>query len=137
MLRMVKTGLHTLRVALVVLLAVALTGVAPLRAAQAQPIVNAAEARADLQATLARADVQAELVTLGVSADEASARVASMSDAEVLALHGKVADLPAGQGFAEAVAGILLVTLLVFVITDLLGYTDVLPFINPLPRPAN
>jgi hypothetical protein len=137
MLTIGRTGLRTLRAALVILLAVALSGVAPLRAAQAQPIVDAAKARAELQATLVRADVQAELTALGVSAEEASARVASLSDAEVLALHGKIAAQPAGQGFAEAVAGILLVTLLVFVITDLLGYTDVLPFINPLPRPAN
>jgi len=137
MLTMGRTGLlHTLRVAVVALLAVALTGVAPLRAAHAQPVVDAAEARADLEAQMVRADVRAEFAALGVSPDEAIERIASLSDAEVLALHTRLAEQPAGQGVAT-LASIVLVALIVFVITDLLGYTDVLPFINPLPRPAS
>jgi hypothetical protein len=91
-------------------------------------------ARAELSALLARADLAAELERLGVSPEQAQARLASLSDAEVEALRSRLAELPAGEGFLEIVVTILLVTILILAITDLLGFTDVFSFINPLPR---
>jgi len=91
-------------------------------------------ARAELQALLARPDLRAELARHGVDPTEAEARIASLSDAEVVRLQQQIAQVPAGGDFIGVIVAILLVTLLVLLITDLLGYTDVFSFINPLPR---
>jgi len=98
---------------------------------------QAQDSRSELLAWLERDDMQAQLKALGVDADEARARVRSLSDAEVLAVHGRLSELPAGQGFVEAVVGVALVTAAVILFTDLLGYTDVYPFIRPLPRASD
>ena len=92
-------------------------------------------ARAAWIAMLDREDVRAELQQLGIDPAEARARVASLSDAEVEAIQGRLDELPAGASFAGAVAGVLIVTVTVLLFTDLLGFTDVYPFIKPLPRP--
>jgi hypothetical protein len=94
----------------------------------------AAQARAELAAILARDEARAELARLGVTPEDAQARVAALSDAEVLAVQQRLAELPAGSGFLEVVASILVLTVLIFVITDLLGFTDVFSFIRPLPK---
>jgi hypothetical protein len=91
-------------------------------------------ARADLQALLARPDLRAELARHGVDPAEAEARIASLSDAEVVRLQQQIDQVPAGGDFVGVIVAILLITLLVLLITDLLGYTDVFSFINPLPR---
>ena len=70
-------------------------------------------ARARIGAFLQRVDVAEQLEALGVDADEARARVA-------------------GSGFAHGMMEVTLI--LVLFITDLMGYTDVFGFINPLPK---
>lgn len=82
--------------------------------------------RAALTAQFARADVQAQLEALGVNPADVEARVAAMSDSEVAQLHEHMADMPAG---ADA-AGVLFLVLLIFVILDIAGVTDVFPFID-------
>ncbi len=91
-------------------------------------------ARAELQALLARPDLRAEIARHGVDPAEAEARLASLSDAEVVRLQQQIAQVPAGGDFVGVIVAILLLTLLILLITDLLGYTDVFSFINPLPR---
>ena len=91
-------------------------------------------ARAEVMALMARADIRAEIARHGVDPAEADARLATLSDAEVMRLNKQISEVPAGGDFVGLVAGILLITLLVLLITDLLGYTDVFSFINPLPR---
>lgn len=83
--------------------------------------------RAELLEMLDREAVQSQLQVLGVDAEAAKQRVAAMTDDEVRQLNASLADMPAGGD----VLGILLVLFLVFVITDLLGATDIFPFINP------
>jgi hypothetical protein len=39
-------------------------------------------------------------------------------------------ELPAGEGFVGVVVGAALIIFLVLLITDLLGLTDVYPFVN-------
>ena len=90
--------------------------------------------RAEWMAMIEREDVRSELTRLGVDPVEARARVASLTDAEVAAIQGQLDEVPAGASFVGAVAGVLLVTVTVLVFTELLGYTDVFPFITPLPR---
>ncbi|MCI0366308.1 MAG: PA2779 family protein [Phycisphaerales bacterium] len=38
--------------------------------------------------------------------------------------------MPAGQGAVGAVVGVILILFLVLLLTDLLGLTDVFPFVN-------
>lgn len=99
-----------------------------------QPAESVAVARERVQGLLTRADVAAELTRFGVDPGEARRRVAALSDPEVRALDGRLAEVPAGQGFVGFVVGVVVVTLAVLLFADLLGYTDVFPFIDPLPR---
>ena len=89
-----------------------------------------ADTRARLAALLQRAEVRTELEALGVDADEAAARIARLSDAEVAAVAGRLDQLPAGEGALGAVIGAALVIFFVLLITDLLGLTDVFPFVR-------
>lgn len=95
---------------------------------------DAGAARGRVEAFLDRPAVRAQLRALGVAPEEAETRVAALSDAEVARLDARLAQLPAGEGFLEVVAGTILLVFLVLLVTDLLGLTDVFPFIDPLPR---
>ena len=79
---------------------------------------------------LARADVQDQLALLGVDPDEAASRVDSLSDEEIRQIAGKMDELPAGEGGLGVVVGAILIIFLVLLITDLLGLTDVFPFVK-------
>jgi len=76
----------------------------------------------------AREALVRQLTDLGVEAAEARARVAGLDDVQIAELNRRIADLPAG---ADA-AGILLTVFIVFVITDVIGATDIFPFIHPV-----
>lgn len=86
--------------------------------------------RARVAAFLERADAQAELQRLGVDADQAKVRIASLSDEELRVLAGRIDQLPAGGDAAGALIGALLVVFLVLLVTDLVGLTDVYPFVH-------
>lgn len=75
---------------------------------------------------LGRQDVQNQLVQLGVNPADAKARVNAMSRDELAALNGKLEKLPAGGELVGTLALIFLVLLL----TDILGYTDIFPFVK-------
>ncbi len=75
---------------------------------------------------LKREDVREQMLAMGVDPAHVEARLAGLSDAEVTRLAGQMEDLPAGAGVVE----LLLVVVLVFVILDIAGVTDVFPFIN-------
>jgi hypothetical protein len=89
-----------------------------------------AEERARVEAFVARDDVRAQMVTLGVDPTEAAARVASLSDAEIQLIAGQLDELPAGQSAFGAVIGAILIIFLVLLVTDLLGLTNVFPFVR-------
>lgn len=92
----------------------------------------AASDRERLTAMLLRDDVREQMEVLGVDRDEALARLASLSDQEVQQIAGHIDELPAGQNAVVGVLVIAGVVFLVLVIMDLLGVTDVFPFINPI-----
>ena len=77
-----------------------------------------------------RADVQEQLTQLGVDSQLAKSRVAAMSDAEIAQLNLHLADQPAGQD----ILGLAFMVFVVFVITDMLGATDVFPFVKNINR---
>lgn len=75
---------------------------------------------------LARQDVRDQLVQMGVNPDDALARINSMSEQEIAALNGKLNELPAGGDIVSTVALIFLVLLF----TDIMGWTDIFPFVK-------
>jgi len=86
----------------------------------------AASERARVLAALERQDVQQDLADLGVDPQAARDRVLALSDAEVRQMAGNLDQLPAG-GDALGVVVFIFVLLL---ITDILGYTDIFPFVK-------
>lgn len=84
------------------------------------------QARQHLIALLERKDVAAELQKYGVNAANARQRVAAMSDQEVQQLNTKFNQLPAGGD----IVGLAVLVFLVLLVTDILGFTDVFPFVN-------
>lgn len=91
---------------------------------------GSSEARARVTAFLDREDVQAQFAALGVDPAEAAARIAALSDDEVGAIAGQLDQLPAGEGFLVTTAIVLGVILLILVITDIAGITNVFTFIR-------
>jgi len=107
--------------------------IVPVQAAMVgtQQVVQAEQSRVDraqLLAALEREDVRSQLEAMGVDQAMAAERVAAMTDAEIAELNQRIGELPAG---GDAL-GVILVIFLVFVITDVLGATDIFPFINPV-----
>jgi hypothetical protein len=79
---------------------------------------------------MAREDVRQQLLALGIDPDEAAQRTNTLSDDEVRQIAGKLDELPAGQGAVGIIVGAILIVLLVLLITDLVGVTNVFPFIK-------
>ena len=79
---------------------------------------------------LHRDDVRAGLIELGVDPAEATARVAGLSDAEIRKIAGRIDQLSAGQGVVGTIIGAALVVFLVLLVTDILGLTDIFPFVR-------
>jgi hypothetical protein len=88
------------------------------------------EARDYLNRILAREDVRASLVAQGIDPPEAQARVDSLSDAEAVSLADQIEELPAGGSALGIIVGALLIVFIVLLITDIMGYTDVFPFVK-------
>ena len=85
-------------------------------------------ARDRVDAFMTREDVKAQFRALGISPEEAQARVAALSDAEIDKIAGRLDTLPAGEGAVGAIVGAALIIFIVLLITDLLGWTDVFTF---------
>lgn len=90
--------------------------------------VDAARTRID--AFLARQDVAEILVSQGIDPQEASARVAGLADTEIVRLADRIDSLPAGGDTFSTIVIASVVVFVILLITDILGYTDIFPFIN-------
>lgn len=86
------------------------------------------EDKATLLQAVQREDVQQQLSSMGVSAADIESRINQMTHEEVAQLNQHMAELPAGEG----VLGTIVLIFLVFVITDVIGATDIFPFIHPV-----
>jgi hypothetical protein len=82
-----------------------------------------------LQQFLHREDTRQQLQEWGVTADWVETRIGSLTDAELARIHQEIDNLEAG---GNTILGILLVIFIVFVITDVIGATDIFPFIHPV-----
>ena len=91
---------------------------------------KAQDARDHLKTLISRNDIKTALISQGIDPDEAKARVDSLSDSEVIEVADKIEQLPAGGGVFGAIIGAALIVFLVLLLTDILGYTDVFPFVK-------
>ncbi len=94
-----------------------------------EAVVNAAQTQQDrerLRSALNRNDVQAQLIARGVDPAQVRARVDSLTDQELQSLSGKIDQLPAGGDALDLLVFIFIVLL----ITDILGFTNVFPFVK-------
>jgi hypothetical protein len=73
-----------------------------------------------------REDVRTALTSQGVDLEMAKQRVASMTDEEVRALNQRMDEMPAGG----SIVGAAVLIFLVLLVTDIVGWTDVYPFVN-------
>ena len=92
--------------------------------------IKAQGARDHLKTLISRSDIKKSLISRGIDPDEAMARVDSLSDSEVISVVDKINQLPAGGDALGALIGAALIVFLVLLITDLLGYTDIFPFVK-------
>jgi hypothetical protein len=132
-------GLRQLRRGMALVLAVVMfVGSMPLGVANAalvstEQVLAGADGAADRARVLAfldRAEVREQIVALGVDPNEAAARVRALSDAQVHEIAGQLDQLPAGQSAIGVIVGAILIIFLVLLVTDLLGLTNVFPFVN-------
>ena len=124
-------SLHTRVLALLCALAVLATMTSPLHASMlgTGSLIEAEQSVVDrerLLAQLERDEVRTQLQAMGVSAQAAAERVARMMDAEIRTLNGRLDVMPVG---ADAL-GVVLFIVLLLVITDALGITDIFPFVH-------
>ena len=88
------------------------------------------EARDFLNELILRDDIQNYLTNQGIDPLEAKARIDSLSDSEAVKVAEQLEQLPAGGGAIGVIIGAALIIFLVLLVTDILGYTDVFPFVN-------
>lgn len=86
-------------------------------------VANQVEQKRDqIHSLLAREDVKKQLLTLGVDPSQIEDRIGQLSDAEVLAFHEQIEEAPAG-----GVLGAILLIIVIFMLLDIAGATDVFP----------
>lgn len=86
------------------------------------------DARKQLVDIINRADVKQQLLALGVEPEHVTSRINQMTADEIAQLNRQIETLPAGGDLL----GVLLVVFIVFVITDVIGATDIFPFIKSI-----
>lgn len=85
-------------------------------------------AKGQLLAALERTEVREKLAAMGVDADDAKARVATLTEAELAELNHGINELPAGSD----ILSLAVTVFIVLVITDIIGATDVFSFVHPI-----
>jgi ribosomal protein S13 len=88
------------------------------------------EARNTIKTILAREDAQAVLRAQGIDPLEAMARVDSLTDAEAQRIADQIEELPAGGGFLLTFLLVVGIIVVILIITDAMGYTNVFTFVK-------
>ena len=81
--------------------------------------------RDEVRSFMARKDVRAALLDYGVNPADVDTRIDSLTEAELLRIQHQLDQLPAGGD--GGVLGAILIVILIFVLLDVLGATDVFP----------
>lgn len=82
--------------------------------------------RNELKQFMAKDGIREQLVAWGVDPEAAQARVDSLSAEEVAQMSSRMQELPAGGDVLGAAVFIFLVLL----VTDILGFTNIFPFVR-------
>ncbi len=131
--------LPNIRKPLAVLLVVSLIGLtvgwAPARAAMVGTAQIFKETHKDLnrdrlRGFLDRAEVLAQMEAWDVDSEMAKARIESLTDEEVAEIVERLDQLPAGGDALGAILGAAVLIFLILLVTDILGLTDVFPFVK-------
>ena len=88
------------------------------------------EARTRIKQLIEREDVRQALINKGIDPREAGARIDSLSDTEAIRVGDKLDQLPAGSGALEVFLIVSLIAFIILLITDIMGYTDIFPFVK-------
>ena len=72
--------------------------------------------------------IQQQLISNGVNKTDSVIRVSQLSDAQVRQVRHKFDEMPAGAGAFGVAVGVGIVLL----VTDLIGLTDIFPFVRPM-----
>jgi hypothetical protein len=86
--------------------------------------------RERLQMLLDDSEVRKLLEAWGVDSAEAKARVDSLTDQEIEEMASLMDRMPAGGSTLGTLVGVALIVFLVLLVTDILGYTDIFPFVK-------
>ena len=92
--------------------------------------IQQANDKTALLQTIKSVDVQEQLLSMGVTTADIESRVNQMTQEEISQLNQQIDQLPAGGG----VLGVALVVFIVFVVTDVIGATDIFPFIHSVNK---
>jgi len=84
--------------------------------------------RAQLVQWLDRDDVAQQMRAMGVDRTQVESRINTMTAEELAQFNQQAEQLPAGAG----IVGIVVLFLVIFIITDIIGATDIFPFIHPV-----
>jgi hypothetical protein len=90
------------------------------------------EARTRIKQLIEREDVRRALINQGIDPREAGARIDSLSDTEAIRVGDKLDQLPAGSGALEVFLIVSLIAFIILLITDIMGYTDIFPFVKKI-----
>ena len=96
----------------------------------AKDSIEGQQARNYIFSVFAREEVQKVLTAQGIDSQEAKRRINSLTDAEVIRLAKEINQLPAGGSGLGTIVGAVLIIFLVLLFTDIMGYTDVFPFVK-------
>jgi len=88
------------------------------------------QARNQIKTILAREDAQAVLRAQGIDPLEAMARVDTLTDAEAQRIADQIEELPAGGNFFVTFILVVGIIVIILIITDALGYTNVFTFVR-------
>ena len=86
--------------------------------------------RERLTILLDRSEVQKQLEAWGVKSEEAKAWIDSLTDREIADIVARIDQMPAGGSSLGILVGGALLVFFVLLATDILGYTDVFPFVK-------
>jgi len=128
--------MNTMRTAMAWLLSL-LLALSPAISAQAAMLDNATllaedpveQTRDSLQQLLEQDEARQQLQALGVSPEWALERARTLSAGELARINQGIGQLETGS---DSVLGVLLVIFIVFIITDIIGATDIFPFVHPV-----
>ena len=79
---------------------------------------------------LDRAEVRAQLEARGIDPEIARAQIDALTDEELATIVDRLDQLPAGGDAIGALVGAAVLVFIILLITDILGFTDVFPFVK-------